>query len=320
MAVIVVAIGMGWAMGANDAANSFGDWIGARVGKIQTGVVLAGVFGLIGALLEGGKVSKVIGKGIVPPSEFASMNISIIMVALAVLLGSFLWVLLATRVGMPASTTHATVGAVAGVGLAAGTIIKWSVLEKVVLSWAMSPLVSLVLAFFFYRVISFLLVKFRITEYINRAAPAMLTASSAYVAYSWGANDVGNAVAFLPAASILPVYYACALGGFAMLLGAIMWGRRVASTVGFKITDLNPIMAFCSDLAVGLTVHLCVQFGMPVSTTYALVGGIAGVGLARGAKTVNLHTVRNINLVFLTTPFAAAALSFVFFILFGFLF
>jgi len=318
--VIVVAIGVGWVMGANDAANSFGDWIGARVGKIRTGVALAGTFGLIGALLEGRKVSEVIGKGIVPPDELASMGISLPMVALAVLLGAFLWLLLATRIGMPASTTHSIVGAVAGVGLAAGTIIRWSVLGRVALSWVMSPLVSLVLAFFFYRVISSLSVKFGITGYLNRAAPAMLTASSCYVAYTWGANDVGNAVAVLPAADILPIFYACALGGFAMLLGAMMWGRRVASTVGFRITNLNPIMAFCSDLAVALTVHLCVQFGMPVSTTHALVGGITGVGLVRGAKTVNLHTVKNISLVCLVTPFAAAVLSFVLFILLGFLF
>jgi phosphate/sulfate permease len=57
---IVLSIFYGFVIGQNDAANSFGDWIGARVGSVRTGLILCAIFAFAGAYFEGGKVIKTI--------------------------------------------------------------------------------------------------------------------------------------------------------------------------------------------------------------------------------------------------------------------
>ncbi len=96
----------GIAIGTNDAANSFGDWIGARVGPVRLGLMLCGIF----AFLEGGKVIKTIGGGIVPKT-YLTTEIVIIGVVAAIL-----WVFIASYLGFPISTTHSAVGGVGGIG------------------------------------------------------------------------------------------------------------------------------------------------------------------------------------------------------------
>ena len=54
---ILMAIGMGWSIGANDAANSLGTAVGSRVVTLRPAIILNTVFGFLGAVLQGGYVS-----------------------------------------------------------------------------------------------------------------------------------------------------------------------------------------------------------------------------------------------------------------------
>jgi inorganic phosphate transporter, PiT family len=151
--------------------------------------------------------------------------------------------------------------------------------------------------------------------------------TSCYVALAQGANDVANAIGPLALIYFLvktgevgpkvPVpFFLLLFGGVGIAIGVAMGGRRVIQTVGERITTLTNTRGFSVDFAAATTVLLASKMGLPVSTTHAAVGGVLGVGLARGFEAVNFAIVFKIMLYWiLTVPVSAFTCMVVFKIL-----
>lgn len=317
---IILSVIYGIAIGTNDAANSFGDWIGARVGPVRLGLILCGLFAFLGAFLEGGKVIKTIGGGIVPKT-YLTTEIAIIGIIAAIL-----WVFLASYLGMPISTTHSAVGGVGGIGLSLiifkqmpANEFNLKVIRNIIICWFSTPTSAALISF----IIGYIVLSFIKKSKIHRSATTfskiLLTISSSYVAYTWGANDVANSVALIAGANVVSMKTACIIGGVSIAIGTIFFGHKVAETVGFKITNINPIMGVCADFACAFTIHFFTQLKMPVSTTHALVGAIAGVGLARGINIVNFRILRDIIFAWVLTPIVCCCITFTIYSLFKFI-
>jgi len=145
--------------------------------------------------------------------------------------------------------------------------------------------------------------------------------SACFVAFAHGSNDVGNAVAPLaaiayihrtqtvPPASFQVPLWVLVLGGTGIVLGLAVWGKRVILTVGEGIITLQPSSGFCAELAAATTILLASRLGLPVSTTHALVGGVVGIGLIQGRKSIQLNTLQQIGLAWAVTVPAAMGLS-----------
>merc|ERR1712086_525098 len=112
-----------------------------------------------------------------------------------------------------------------------------------------------------------------------------------------GANDVANSVgpfgAVLAASqgelqkkSSIPVWV-FVLAGVMIVIGLAMYGRKVMTTIGQNITPVTPSKAACAQWAATCVVLVATRAGIPISTTHAAVGGVLGVGLADGVKSVN---------------------------------
>lgn len=141
--------------------------------------------------------------------------------------------------------------------------------------------------------------------------------TSCYVALAQGANDVANAIGPLAVIYFLvktgsvgvtvPVpFFLLLFGGIGIAIGVAMGGRRVICTIGSKITTLTNTRGFAVDFAAATTVLFASKMGLPVSTTHAAVGGVLGVGLARGFEAVNFGIIFQIMLYWiLTVPVAA---------------
>ena len=99
------------------------------------------------------------------------------------------------------------------------------------------------------------------------------------------------------------------LGGAGIVTGLAIWGKNVILTVGENIISLTPSAGFCAELATATTVLLASKLGLPVSTSHALVGGVLGIGLLQGWRSVRLDTVRSIGLAWLITVPSATALA-----------
>lgn len=312
---VLLSIGIGWSIGANDAANSLGTAVGSRVLTLRQAILLICVFGFLGAFLEGGTVAKTIGKGIVPLDQLDKS--SSLYVALISIFSACCWVIFATYRKMPISTSHSIVGAVAGAGLAINAPVKWKILGNIFICWVATPLGAAVLGYVFYRLLKNVFYKIVARRYVKRVLTALIIISGCYVAYSWGANDVANATGVIIGAKIFNPKVSVIIGGAAILLGIMTWGYKVIETVGSNITHLLPLMAFSAQLATAINVHMYTMIGIPVSTSHSIVGAIFGVGMVRGVRVVNLRIAKDMIICWLATPFVSGVVSFFTFKLFN---
>lgn len=307
--VLLMGAAVGWSIGANDAANSLGTAVGSKVLTLRQAIILIVIFGLLGALLQGSYVTKTIGKGIVPLNQLEH-NVSL-WIAVVAAFSACLWVVLATYWRMPISTSHSIVGAVAGAGLAVHAPVKWLMLRDIFVCWIFTPIGAAVLGFIFYKALQNSFYRIVPRKYLRITIAVLVVLSGCYVAYTWGANDVANAVGVISGAGVMTPRISVIFGGLAIVLGIMTWGYKVIETIGSEITRLLPIMALSAQLASAVNVHLYTLFGIPVSTSHSIVGAIIGVGMVRGVRVLNFRIMKDMVLCWLATPFISGLLSFI---------
>ncbi|EAK7367829.1 inorganic phosphate transporter [Campylobacter jejuni] len=158
----IFGIFMAFNIGGNDVANSFGTSVGAKTVTIKQALIIAAVFELSGAIFAGAEVTKTIRSGIVIfPNSLDPMLFVIIM--LAALLSSGVWIFIATKKGLPVSTTHSIVGGIVGASIMVGllkfdgiqtlSMVKWSEILRIAISWVASPLLGGIVAYIIYSYI-----------------------------------------------------------------------------------------------------------------------------------------------------------------------
>ena len=160
---------------------------------------------------------------------------------------------------------------------------------------------------------------------VEKVFGVLMIVTACAMAFAHGSNDVANAIGPVAAVigivssggevaakSTLPIWVLL-LGGAGIVMGLMMYGRKVIATVGKQITELTPSRGFAAELAAATTVVVASGTGIPVSTTHVLVGAVLGVGLARGMAALNLGVIRNIFMSWIITLPAGAILSIIFF-------
>jgi len=150
---------MAWSIGANDVANSMADAVGSKSISIRGAIIAAGLCEFAGAFLVGAHVTDTVRRGIVVPEQFASSPQVLALGMACALLAAAVWLHLATWMGMPVSTTHSVVGAVAGFGIVAAGwgAVEWGKMGQIVASWFISPVVGGLLALMFFKLIGWLI-------------------------------------------------------------------------------------------------------------------------------------------------------------------
>jgi PiT family inorganic phosphate transporter len=125
-----------------------------------------------------------------------------------------------------------------------------------------------------------------------------------------GANNAGNAVGPIANLNIFPPTLLLFIGGISIAVGAITFGKKVADTVGKGITPLDIPGAFVAQVSSAFGMHLFSLFGIPVSTSSAIVGAVVGVGLVKGARAISKKTIATILVGWVLTPTLAGSFSF----------
>ena len=142
-------------------------------------------------------------------------------------------------------------------------------------------------------------------EVVERWFARIQILTACYLAFAHGANDVANAIGPLATAVAgfsggeaggsagIPAWL-LAIGGAGIVLGLATYGYKVIHAVGRKITEITPTRGFSAEFATATTVLVCSKLGLPISTTFVLVGAVMGVGLARGFAAIDLRVIRRI--------------------------
>lgn len=330
IAGLVLSLMFAWGLGANDAANSMGTSVGSRALTLKKALVLFSIFMLAGAMLQGYMVIKTIGKGLLPPEAITDLG------AMSIILGCSVWIVLCTWRGLPVSTSHSIVGATLGYGVVQVGLsgVNWSIVGKVVLSWLTSPVMSMAIAFAVYKALMVLISRVASGRNAEHVFRILQVGTACYVAYAFGANDVGNATGIFLALAEGYVAWGentsrllAAWGALGIIIGAWSWGYRVIYTIGSRITRLSPTTGFVSEFSAATTIlvfttipYVLFGFGMPISTTHCAVGAVVGVGLARGGTGgVDKVTTAWIIVAWAATVLSAALLTIVIYNLFGFI-
>jgi PiT family inorganic phosphate transporter len=133
-----------------------GTSVGSRALTLKQAVVVAAVFEFTGAFFAGDAVTDTVRKGILSVDfETATETFAndLMYAFIASMMAAAVWLTIATRYGLPVSTTHSIIGGIVGVGLVMEvqhdtSLIDWEVIKKVAVSWFVSPLMGGLFAFF----------------------------------------------------------------------------------------------------------------------------------------------------------------------------
>ena len=295
---------LGWALGANDAANVFGTAVASRMVRFRTAVVLSSVFVVLGAVIGGAGGMKTL-SGLSRQSMDSALIVTLSAAAVVTLM---------TRLKLPVSTSQGVVGAILGAGLALDPSgVRWGMLGKVAGAWVSAPIAAAVIAMILYPVLGRALNGLHLSLIArSRVLTAALIVSGSYGAYALGANNVGNVVG---------VFYGSApfgsnarlwalLGAAAITLGIVTYSRHVMFTVGRSLVQLDAFSALVAVLSQGSTVLILAYVGVPVSTSTAVVGAVLGIGIINGVKTINPRTLLGILSGWVSTPVLSGLLAY----------
>ncbi len=321
---------MGWSLGANDAANVFGTAVSTRMVRFRTAAVVASLFVVLGAVISGAGTTHTLGK-------LGSVNA--LAGSFTVALAAGLTVTWMTRMHLPVSTSQAIVGAIVGWNIFTGVPTDLRSLLSIVGTWVICPLLAALFSMVLFTLARRWSASTRTHLLVIHSRTRWgLLAFGAFGAWALGANNIANVVGvFVPSfhlkpAMILPgirldsEQQLFLLGSLAIGVGIFTYSRETMRTVGRNLFKLTPVAALVVVISETLVLylfasesleHLLASHGLPtlplvpVSASQAVVGGVLGIGISKGARGVNFKLLRGIAGGWITTPIAAAVLCYV---------
>jgi inorganic phosphate transporter, PiT family len=319
---------LGWSLGANDASHIFGSAVGSKMVTFRKAAIIASVFFILGAVIQGSGTSHTLGK-------LGAINA--IGGSFTLALAAAITIYMMTKFALPISTTQAIVGAIIGWNFFTGNHTDSATLEKIVISWVAGPIIGAVFAILLYILVK----RFKNSARIHLIRFESYTKTGlilvgAFGAYSLGANNIANVMGvFVPAFHLKDLdlwmftlnssQQLLLLGGLAVASGIITYSWKVMETIGNNILELSSEAALVVVLAQSLVLfifsstglsNLMVKMGLPpipmvpVSSSQVIVGCILGIGLYKGARNINFKVLGEIGLGWIISPVASGLLTF----------
>ena len=318
--LILIALVFDYINGFHDAANSIATIVATRVLTPFRAVLWAAFFNFVAAFGFGTGVAQTIEKGFIHLDQVTPY------VILAGLMGAIIWDIITWWLGLPTSSSHALIGGYAGAAIARagfGAVVlgeggKW---PKTLMFIVLAPLIGMASAYALMILVYWLFRNSspaKMDKYFRR----MQLASAALFSLSHGTGDAQKTMGIITAVLYtsgfvkthdVPTWVILSAHA-AIALGTLSGGWRIVRTMGARLTRLKPRSGFCAETGAALSILFATTgLHLPVSTTHAIAGAIAGVGTINRFKAVRWGIATNIVWAWvLTIPASAiiAALSF----------
>jgi len=322
LAVFIIAIALifDYINGFHDAANSIATIVATRVLTPLQAVVWAAFFNFVAVFVFGTAVAKTIGKG------FVDLTLITPPVILCGLAGAIIWDVLTWWLGLPTSSSHALIGGYAGAAMArAGSLRgfphsldalqvpgggQWPLTVMFIF---VAPLIGLLSAYVL-MIAVYWIFRDASPSKMDRYFRKLQLLSAASFSLSHGSNDAQKTAGLITGVLFtshelqsfeIPLWVLFAAHA-AIALGTLSGGWRIVRTMGTRLTRLKPRSGFCAETGAAAAVLLATHLGLPVSTTHAIAGAIAGVGSINRLKAVRWGIATNIvGAWMLTIPMSA---------------
>ena len=319
---------LGWSLGANDASHIFGSAVGSKMVTFRKAAIIASVFFILGAVIQGSGTSDTLDKLGAVNAIGGSFTLA---------LAAAITIYMMTKFALPISTTQAIVGAIIGWNIFTGNHTDSKTLGMIVSAWIAGPIMGAVFAILLYIVVkkfkkSARIHLIRFESYIKIG----LIVVGAFGAYSLGANNIANVMGVFVSAfrlhdlnlwiiTLSSSQQLFLIGGLACATGILTYSWKVMHTIGNNILELSSEAALVVVLAQALVLfifssstlsNLIVSLGLPaipmvpVSSSQVIVGSILGIGLYKGARNINFRILGEIGLAWIISPVASGLLTF----------
>lgn len=319
--VIILALGFDFINGFHDTANAIATSVSTRALKPRTAILMAAMMNFLGAILFTG-VAKTIGGSVADPASLDNG----LEVLIATLLAAIIWNLITWWFGIPSSSSHALIGALAGaVYVGAGPDkLNWSGFTTIIEGLIFSPIIAFVIGFIVMMILKWVFAR-RSPHTVNKGFRTMQIVTAAIQSFTHGTNDAQKAMGIITFALVtadfqdhmeVPTWVKIA-AATAMALGTSIGGWKIIKTMGTKIFKIEPINGFASDISAASVIFTATLFHLPVSTTHAITSAILGVGSAKRFSAVRWSMAGRIVIAWvITIPIVAVMAGCIYILLF----
>ena len=310
--IVGTALVFDYINGFHDAANSIATIVCTRVLTPRVAVFWAAVFNFLAAFLLGTGVAATIGSG------FVNVHLVTPWVLLSGLAGAIIWDLFTWLLSLPTSSSHALIGGYAGAafaraGFAALVAGKWAITLAFIV---LSPLIGMVTAYLLMVAVYWVFRNFTPAQ-MDRHFRRYQLVSAAFLSCAHGTNDaqktMGIITAVLVAGGIQKDFHVptwvIGASSAAIGLGTMSGGWRIVRTMGTRLTRLRPRSGFCAETGAAVSILFATWLGLPVSSTHAIAGAIAGVGSIQRTRAVRWNVAGGIVTAWILTIPAAAGVA-----------
>jgi PiT family inorganic phosphate transporter len=311
VAVVALAIAFGLVNGIHDAGNAIAAPVVTRALRPGTAVSLAAVCHVLGALLVGTAVAATVAGIISVPTS------QIMAVLAAAVTGALVWNVLTLWWGLPCSSGHCLVGALAGAALAQGGAhaVQWGGLHGVRPVGVLGSLIWLVFSTAVAVPLAALTIRSarrslrRATRAVERPIRRGEIVTTATLAFAHGSNDAQKTMGLIALALVASGHLArfsvplwvILVAAAALTLGTCLGGWRVVRTLGRRIYHLRSLDGLASQGSASIIVLAASLVGAPISTTDVVAPAIVGVGAGERWRHVRWLVVREIGVAWLVT-------------------
>ena len=305
--------------GVHDAGNAIAAPVVTRASRPGPAVAFAAIFHVLGALVVGTAVAETIaGIAHVPTDQMLA-------VLAAAVLGALIWNLVTLWWGLPCSSGHCLVGALAGAALADGGAgaVNWGGLHGLHPVGVLGSLAWLLLSSVLALVVAAAGIRLA-RRSLRRAARSVETpirggelAASAGLAFAHGSNDAQKTMGLVTAALVagrrlthFAVPFWVVLGSALLLTaGTLLGGWQVVRTLGRRIYPIRSLDGLVSQSSSGLIVLAASLLGAPISTSDVVAPAVVGVGSGQRWRHVRWAVAGEIGLAWVVTLPLCAALG-----------
>ena len=307
---LVISIIISFAIGAND--ETMAPLYGSRILNMKQILILAAIFAIAGAILLGEGVAKSVGDKILL-LDYETLSISQDAVVMTILISTAIVLILSSALGLPISSTHATIGGIIGLGLllGGGEGVNWNTILEMSIWWLASPIVGYTVTYGVVKLLNKRKLKhlkgFQAYERSENKYSYIILIIICITAFSRAGNDCSNAIGIVVGVGDdINITLLLIMTGFGLAAGLGVLGRIVIKNLG-KMTELRPSTAFAVQVPTAAVMLIGTIQKIPLSGSHLLVASL--VGLSKASNSPMKKGLWKIIAIWLLTFPIAAILS-----------